>query len=61
MSTLLFWIGLACVLMAMVCLFNDKLGLSSMLHRLGIRGEHGHRFTALGLAMAGFLLFHFAG
>ena len=58
MSTILFWLGLACVLLAMACLFSSKLGLSEHLRRIGISGEHGHRFAAMALAVAGFALFH---
>ena len=61
MSGLFFWLGLACVVLAIACLFNDKLGLSGVIQKIGVRGEHGRRFTALGLAMAGFLLFHLSG
>ena len=60
MSALLFWLGLACVLLAMACLFSSKLGLSKHLQRVGIAGEHGHRFAAMALAVAGFALFHFS-
>ena len=60
MSTLLFWLGLVCVLLAMTCLFSSKLGLSDLLQRMGITGEHGHRFAAMALAIAGFALFHFS-
>lgn len=60
MSAVLFWLGLACVLLAMVFLFSSKLGLSSHLQRIGIRGEHGHRLVAMALAIAGFALFHFS-
>ncbi len=60
MSNLLAVLGLACVVLAMARLFNDRLGLAGILKRAGVNSEHGHRFIAFGFALTGAVFFHLA-